>query len=162
MISLLLKKCGQLVIFISLVAYLSSCIDCDSTTEPKAAFTTFTSGTPLKFKKIYAANAKDVAFSATPSRDIRYQEDIILPVDLNSKTTKYILESDTQTDSITVAYTVVPNYTKKCGYTFTLKDVQFVEARSSFKNTQINIKLYSQLNTLASKNGESFALNLTY
>jgi hypothetical protein len=139
-----LKNNLQTLIIGFLLLFLASCgKPCESSEEPKLE-ARFASQTPLKFKKIYAKGTPKIAFEAIPSRLLQpppnsYDEleTVILPINLNAKTTTYILESDIRTDSITIAYDLQTNYTAKCGATFILKNMRGVPEKSSFKDIEV-------------------------
>ena len=115
---------------------------CEPSAEPKLE-TRFAVATPFKFKKIYAVGTSKIAFEAVPSKLLQQPpynelEMVILPINLNAKTTKYIIESDTRTDSITIAYDLQTNYTSKCDFTFVLTNMRLVPEKSSFKDVEVN------------------------
>ena len=114
---------------------------CEPSEEPKLE-ARFGSQKPFKFKKIYAIGTPKIAFEAIPSRLLQQPpynelETVILPINLNAKTTKYILESDTRTDSITIAYDLQTSYNAKCGFTFILTNMRSVPEQSSFKDVEV-------------------------
>ncbi len=115
---------------------------CEPTEEPKLN-TGFYGKIPFKFKKIYAVGTPKITFEAIPAREINFDDfqlrkELLLPINLNAKTTQYIFESETQTDSITIAYDLQTNYTPKCGLTFILTNMRLVPEQSSFKDVEVN------------------------
>ena len=111
---------------------------CEPSEEPKLN-TRFYGNSTLKFKKMYAIGTPKIAFEAIPSRTLEYEE-AILPINMNAKTTKYIIESDTRTDSITIAYDLQTNYTSKCGLTFILTNMRLIPEKSSFKDVEVEYR----------------------
>ncbi len=115
---------------------------CEPTEEPKLN-TGFYGKIPFKFKKIYAVGTPKITFEAIPAREINFDDfqlrkELLLPINLNAKTTKYIIESDTRIDSITIACDLQTNYTSKCGLTFILTNMRLVPEQSSFKDVEVN------------------------
>jgi hypothetical protein len=140
----LLKTILQ-ILSVSFFAFAAtSCgVPCEPTEEPKLE-ARFAGAIPFKFKKIYAVGTQKIAFEAIPSRLLQPPpnsygelETVILPINLNAKTTKYILESDTRKDSITIAYDLQTNYTAKCGLTFILTNMRSIPEQSSFKDVEV-------------------------
>lgn len=114
---------------------------CEPTEEPRLN-TGFYSQIPFKFKRIYAVGTSKITFEAIPSRelspDFSLTKELLLPINMNAKTTKYIFESDTRTDSITIAYDLQTNYTSRCGFTFILTNMRTIPEKSSFKDVEVN------------------------
>lgn len=136
-----LKNNLQTLLIRFLLFFLASCEKpCEPSEEPELE-ARFASQAPLKFKKIYAKGTPKIAFETIPSRLLQVPnselETIILPINLNAKTTTYILESDTRTDSITIAYDLETNYTAKCGATFILTNMRGIPEQSSFKDVEV-------------------------
>ncbi len=137
----LLKNTFKTLLMSLFLFFLISCEKpCEPTEEPKLE-ARFAGMIPIKFKKIYAVGTNKIAFEAIPSRLLQVPnselETVILPINLNAKTTKYILESDTRTDSITIAYDLQTNYTAKCGLTFILTNMRGIPEQSSFKDVEV-------------------------
>ena len=136
-----MKNITQKTPFIGLILLFcsfSACNDCrEGTKEPILVFDMRKTATSVIFKKIYAKNANRVSFE--PNKPLLTDTIINLPFDLNAQSTKYILESAFRTDSITFSYDLEISHTKDCGYYYTLKNLRFVEGKSSFNAPQIVI-----------------------
>ena len=134
-----MEKIAQKIIFMMfflIISAFSACNDCrEGVKEPTLAFDMRKTTTSVIFKKIYAKNANRVSFE--PNKPLLTDTIINLPFDLNAQSTKYILESAFRTDSITFSYDLEINHTKDCGYYYNLKNLRFVEGKSSFNASQI-------------------------
>lgn len=134
-----MQKIAQKIIFMMfflLISAFSACNDCrEGVKEPILVFDMRKTGTTLIFKKIYATNANRASFEA--NKPLLTDTIINLPFDLNAQSTKYILESVFRTDSITFSYDLEINHTKDCGYYYNLRNLRFIEEKSSFSASQI-------------------------
>lgn len=154
-----MKEIAQKTVFMMLffiISAFSACNDCrEGVKEPILVFDMRKTGTTLIFTKIYALNANRVSFE--PNKPLLTDTIINLPFDLNAQSTKYILESVFRTDSITFSYDLEINHTKNCGYYYNLKNLRFVEGKSSFNASQIVVPQEQNSN-----NSGFYGAKLTY
>ena len=154
-----MKKIAQKLLFILfffVITAFSNCRTCrENVAEPVMYLDMRRTPTSPVFKKIYAVNANRVSFE--PSQPLLTDTIIRLPFDFNQKTTKYILESASRIDSLTFSYDLEINHTKNCGYYYNLKNLRFVEGKSSFNASQIVVPQEQNSN-----NSGFYGAKLTY